>query len=222
MVFRNDMKKREKEAEEFFQEQEETDDLYKASDSDESDEYTADADTKTDKTEDDKTAETNTEELPSEAQANECEHLEANPKASAAQEGTEMELDLELDQTDACTINNEISETVEAENDSINQNDAIETPNVIELHTEPTELDDELDAMSTNKKVKLTFPSDFVPKLKGEKGFVIDLETNDVKPTPKTGVDELFERFMENAIAKPQRAETQDIGFGVLTDAIIS
>lgn len=86
---------------------------------------------------------------------------------------------------------------------------------VIEIHTARTELDDELDAMSTNEinkeKKKLSISTDYVPKLKGDKGLMIDFETNDLLPDPKTGVDELLTRFVKNALVKPQPVETQDI-----------
>lgn len=92
--------------------------------------------------------------------------------------------------------------------------DMMET-DVVEIHTARSELDEELDAMSTNEmnkeKKKLSIATDFVPKLKGDKGFVIDLETNDLLPTPKTGVDELLTRFVKNVLVKPQAVETQDV-----------
>lgn len=202
------MKKREKEAEEFFQQQE-VDDVSSAklSDSDDDEDYTGEtSETATKLMEDDEKS----EELTSEVQPNidmnvECENIQDNLNTSATQ------IDAELNKPEEC-INQDISENAHGDQ-SDNPINPDGTRDVIELHTNQTELDDELDAAITNKKVKLTFPTDFVPKLKGEKGFVIDFETNDVKPVPKTGVDELFERFMGNAVVKPQRVETQDIGF---------
>lgn len=89
-----------------------------------------------------------------------------------------------------------------------------ESTEIIEFHTVRTELDDELDGIKTNdeKIPKLSIPTDYVPKLKGDKGFIIDFETNDLKPAPKTGVDELLSRFMKNALVKSNEAETQDVG----------
>lgn len=203
---RDDLKKREQEAVEFFQEQE-TDDNWnsRASDSDESEEEQENKDMDEPKNEDEKP-----EELPNEVQSNECEDLQKNLDASTAKETEELEKSKEI-------VINETSDKG-IENESRDQNNAIEATDMIELHTIQTELDDELDAMPTNtNKIKIPFPTDFVPKLKGEKGFVIDLETNDVKPIPKTGVDELFERFMGNAVVKPQKVETQDIRFDSLT-----
>lgn len=210
-ICREEMKKREKEAEEFFQ-QEEIDDVSNAklSESDDDEDYTAETSgAATNSTKDDE----KTEELPSEVQPNidmnaDCENIQENLIATTTQ------MDVELNKPEE-SINHETSENGHGNksDDPINLDG---TSDVIELHTNQTELDDELDAAIINKKVKLTFPTDFVPKLKGEKGFVIDLETNSVKPVPKTGVDELFERFMENAVVKPQKVETQDIGFDAL------
>lgn len=95
--------------------------------------------------------------------------------------------------------------------EAINKIDVNTATDVIEIHTSRTELDDELDMMTTNseKKKTLPVPMDYVPRLKGDKGLVIDLETNDVKPFPKkTGVDELLSRFVKNALVKPQMTES--------------
>ncbi|XP_031632211.1 claspin isoform X2 [Contarinia nasturtii] len=82
---------------------------------------------------------------------------------------------------------------------------------VSEIEAFSNALDVQLETIPMNKdKVKLSIPTDHVPKLKGEKGFVIDFETNDLKPMQKTGVDELLERFKKNVQANPHANDTQD------------
>lgn len=90
---------------------------------------------------------------------------------------------------------------------------------IVLFHTVRTELDDELDGLlpstssakpvASNAKSSL-FPS-IVPKLQGDSNFMIDLETNDLKPKEKTGVEELFSRFLKHAATKPKAAVTQDV-----------
>lgn len=91
--------------------------------------------------------------------------------------------------------------------------------NIIEFHTERTELDDELDNMDVVVPAKrktdiLSLINISAPKLRGDSGMIIDLETNEIKPKEKTGVDQLVERFVKNAFVKPTNCnmESQDIG----------
>ncbi|XP_055305136.1 claspin [Sitodiplosis mosellana] len=195
--YMHECKEREQEAEEFFQEQE-TDECWnsKASDSDESEEEDAGGA--------EMMVAEKPEELPDEIKSNECEEVQINSNTSATKTNEELDKSVESN-------NHGISENGN-DGPTDDQTNAIESEVAIELHTSHAELDYELnDTVAPNKKVKPTFPTDFVPKLNGEKGFVIDLETNDVKPMPKTGVDELLARFIENAVVKPQKVETQDI-----------
>lgn len=91
--------------------------------------------------------------------------------------------------------------------------------NTIEFHTERTELDDELDKMEVVMPAKrkteiLSLANILTPKLEGDSGMMIDLETNEIKPKEKTGVDQLMERFVKNAFAKQidSNIESQEIG----------
>lgn len=84
----------------------------------------------------------------------------------------------------------------------------------MELHTEKTELDLELDHMIAKERRNklLSIVSTSAPKLSGGNGMVIDLETNEFKLKEKTGVEKLVERFVKNVFVKPAEAESQDIG----------
>lgn len=109
-------------------------------------------------------------------------------------------------------INETVSNGSENQNTEISENH--KEINMIELHAIRTELDDELDAMPTTsepKNLKLPVTTDFIPKLEGDKGLIIDFETNDLKPMPKTGVEELLTRFVTNALVKPHVPEFQDV-----------
>lgn len=93
-----------------------------------------------------------------------------------------------------------------------------ESFNVIELHTEQTELDDELDKMIAKDQRKsrleavLSVATLSAPKLSGGSGMVIDLETNELKPKEKSGVDILVERFVKNTVVKSVNTESQEFG----------
>lgn len=85
---------------------------------------------------------------------------------------------------------------------------------IIELHTERNDLDKELDQMdapvaqvSNRKRNIAAFAPLCAPKLGGGTGMIIDLETNVIKPQPKSGVDLLVERFVQNAIVKPSHGQ---------------
>lgn len=92
-----------------------------------------------------------------------------------------------------------------------------ESFNVVELHSEQTELDKELDKMIAKDKRKsrleavLSIATLGAPKLSGGSGMLIDLETNELKPNV-SGVDILVERFVKNAIVKSANTESQEFG----------
>lgn len=178
------MKKRNEEAEEFFQEQEdvETSD-FNANDNDDSD-----FEPKNDSETIDKLGETKL----NDSAENVC--------------STVVSPNFEILQNDNGDEGGQEGQTAE-------NTESTRVTDVIELHTIRTELDDELDAMSTSatKKVQLSIPTGFIPKLNGDAGLIIDFETNDLKPMPKTGVDELLSRFVKNAIVKPHVTDSQDI-----------
>lgn len=91
---------------------------------------------------------------------------------------------------------------------------AILTTEETELNTMQIDFNAEVEAVQmTKNKTKLIVQTDHVPKLKGDKGFVIDFETNDLKPMPITGVDELFNRFMKSAVVRTHSCDTQDVRF---------
>lgn len=215
------MERRTQEAEEFFQEQEEESHsaaLIKSDDSDD-DDWT------------DKSAAKELKPAPpaqeeqmeieeADTQMNECQDTETLPLANSPIQANGSEAVVECtDATDVLEIDNE--------NKTDNQTSTTEQPiesedllpahaaNIIEFHTERTELDDELDAMLAGDHPKPSISTDFVPKLKGGDGLVIDLETNDLKqPTSQDGVQELFSRFIKNACVKKNATlETQNVGY---------
>lgn len=216
------MNKRTQEAEKFFQEDEDA----KMETNDGSSEEEADKST-TDET---KSLDTPKESISNELTANdECDsNIIASPPKLSTQEfdeaidGADGEIDSAIlpdnhltESSSEPTVNPSSNLTSDASPDlSTNLSSAspIEKAKEIELHTVRTELDDELDAMAASQtRVKLSIPPDQVPKLKGGQGFVIDFETNDLKPVPKSGVDELLSRFMKNTLVKPQGVESQDL-----------
>lgn len=94
----------------------------------------------------------------------------------------------------------------------------------IQIHTERTELDDELDGMDAPHappaKVPLSkrrldiaaLATISAPKLGGGTGMVIDLDTNEITPKPKSDVDLFVERFVQSAIVRPtNQTEEQEI-----------
>lgn len=106
-------------------------------------------------------------------------------------------------------LNNEIApvdEQVEVNepNEELNLQNDFDGP--IELHSVQTDLDIELDNMikldNRPKRDLSSIPLGPVPKLKGGSGMIIDLETNEIKPKEKSGIDELVERFVKNAVKK--------------------
>lgn len=114
------------------------------------------------------------------------------------------------------TVDNQMDGIDNGHSDPIlsNENERTEPTDILELHSVRTELDNELDGMKcdTVETSKLPMQTDYIPKLQGDKGFIIDFDSNDLKPAPKTGVDDLLTRFINNAIVKPHAAETQDVG----------
>lgn len=205
------MKKRTQEAEEFFQEEEEEEPNMEANKSDESEDE--------DWVDKSKTVEAKPADLPEETTesidipVNECQESE-NVEAPTPMELGTAENDVE------CPTEVMNEDYTENQPTDLIESDPIplaETPNVIKLHTVSTELDEELDAMilkeAKMERAKLSFPTNHVPKLKGDKGLLIDLETNDLKPVPTSGVDELLSRFMKSARAKSSAAESHDVRF---------
>lgn len=103
------------------------------------------------------------------------------------------------------------------EDQNMDQTECNRASDVIEIHTVRTELDDELDLLVENemKTKNLSIQTKHIPKLQGDRGLLIDFETNDLRPIPKTGVEELLTRFVKNALVKRNVAETQDVRFVV-------
>lgn len=105
-----------------------------------------------------------------------------------------------------CSIDESTTQNTETNQESTPKKDEDELPQVVELHTERTELDEELDNMirldNKPKRDLSNIPLINAPKLKGNSGMIIDFETNELKPREKTGVDELVERFVKNAVKK--------------------
>lgn len=86
----------------------------------------------------------------------------------------------------------------------------------IELHTTASDLDLELDQMIAEDRKKssiakiLALSNISAPKLHGQKDMVIDLETNEIMPREKLGVEELKERFIKHVIPKVQPENLQN------------
>lgn len=96
----------------------------------------------------------------------------------------------------------------------------------IALHTEKSELDSELDKMihEENRRKKLQALSlaldvHAAPKLSGNRNMIIDFESNEVKPRVKSGIEELQERFLQNAMKKP-KVENQSSKLSVFNTEI--
>lgn len=203
--YRNGLKKREKFTEQFFKD-EEADGIFNTIASDhyhEREKHGGIPETK---------AAEKVEEQSGEIQSIECKEFQENPNSSPIRSQINEGL------ANSEESHNQIDQN-ENDDQTHGQNITIESADLTDLQTDNIELSDELNTadtlntVATKKITKPIIPTDFVPKLKGFEGSVIDLETNDVKPKQKTGINELFERFMENAIAKPQKAETQEIRF---------
>lgn len=218
------MKKRSQEAEEFFQEEEEEDQpnatALKSDDSEDEDWVDKSKANESKPTEDD------TKETPepiehdlTEFQIMEIDAIPSQSDICHAEDAPECIDAVNNENEDKLTNENENEDKIPNENDCSEPIEMDSTPlpkasNVIKFHTERTALDDELDGILPKEmRPKLSIPSDHVPKLKGDKGFVIDFDTNDIKPMQTTGVDELLNRFMKNACVKKTGAESQDIGF---------
>lgn len=210
------MERRTQEAEEFFQEQEEecvpSSAIIKSDDS-EDDDWTDKSLAKETKPPEEAL------ETPEilDTQMNECQETEDPPPVSDpspiqpnASENVVQCTDV-TDIIDECN-ENENQTTVEQPTESNPE----QVSHAIEFHTDRTELDDELDGM-LEKEIhpKPSIPTDYyVPRLKGENGFVIDLETNDLKPKSQDGLDELFSRFIKSAcVKKSTTTETQNVGY---------
>lgn len=119
---------------------------------------------------------------------------------------------------------NAISIPEASELDDIGMTDSIDQPSTSakaagqssEIHTERTDLDDELDEMirserKSKRQSVLSIATLGAPKLSGASGMVIDFETNELKPKEKSGVENLVERFMKNALVKTPKADSQDV-----------
>lgn len=149
------------------------------------------------------------------------EETNTEPMISATEETntdiapTQIEISTALDEAMATT--NPAVENMD-ENSVEEAVEMTESFNVVELHTEKTELDNELDKMIAKDQRKsrlaamLSITTLNAPKLSGGSGMVIDLETNEMKPKEKSGVDMLVERFAKNAIVKSVNIESQEIG----------
>lgn len=192
------MKKRTQEAEEFFKDEEET-----ANVEQESDQSDEEYDPSTAMNEDKSPTK------PKEDAPNTDENYSTTAPLLEQENALETPIETAPAEIMECEHVNDI-----ADQSTSDHKPPAESTEIIEFHTVRTELDDELDGIKTNdgKIPKLSIPTDYVPKLKGDKGFIIDFETNDLKPAPKTGVDELLSRFMKNALVKSNEAETQDVG----------
>lgn len=212
------MEKRTLEAEEFFQEQEEeytpSSALIKSDDSEDGD--------WTETVKETKPAEA-TPEIPeisenSDTQMNECQETEILPPASEPlpMESNASEIAVEYADVTANISGGEDNENITENQMTEEQLTESNPTHTLEFHTDRTDLDDELDALieNDNARPKPSIPTDFVPKLKGQDGFVIDLETNDLKPKSQDGIYELFDRFIKNAcVKKSAAAETQNVGY---------
>lgn len=221
---REEMERRTREAEEFFQEQEEEcvpSSAIKSDDS-EDDDWTDKSSAKVTKTPEEAPTSDTPEIL--DIQMIECDEIEIPASASEPQpmptQPNESENTVEYaDITD--TIDKHI-EDGETDSQMIveqpTETDPVLASHAIEFHTDRTELDDELDAMlekEINVRPKPSISTDYVPKLKGGDGFVIDLETNDLKPKSQDGIQELFSRFIKSACVKKNAAaaETHNVGY---------
>lgn len=128
---------------------------------------------------------------------------------------TQIEIVATLDE--AMQITNPAVENID-ENSVEQAVEMTESFNVVELHTEQMELDNELDKMIAKDRRKsrletaLSIATLSAPKLSGGSGMVIDLETNELKPKEMSGVDILVERFVKNAVVKSVNNESQEIG----------
>lgn len=228
------MERRARETEEFYQEQEEecvpSSAIIKSDDS-EDDDWTNKSSTKETKLPENEpseeppevSAEVPVNETPEniDMQTNECQEIEAltstfEPLPSTSEQPPTQSNDSE--HAVECIDDTEIVEKLtESENqmdvEQPKKSDPVQASHSIEFHTERTELDDELDAMlEAEIRPKPSIPTGFVPKLKGGDGFVIDFETNDLKPKSQDGVQELFSRFLKNAcVKKNATAETQSV-----------
>lgn len=197
------MNKRTKEAEEFFQDGEEEEDgeqLAHKSDDSEDEDWTDKAKVETDEP---------TESSKEIVDANNVHQQEMPMEVENSESVTENRIEDTNEFMDQSNDNNQMMETIVS-----NATTSEEPTNIITFHTERTELDDELDRMLRKEnRLKLDIPIDQVPKLKGDNRYVIDFDTNDIKLVPKSGVEELFSRFMKSACKKAPAAEQQDVGF---------
>lgn len=215
------MEKRTQEAEEFFQEQEEESTsaaLIKSDDSDDDDWTDKNASKEA------KPPVEQEEEMPkiTDTQMDDCRDIEM-PEYTPAK--SPIQPDASETVAECVEVTDTIDNGMEIDKESSNIEEPLDegtlkptqAPDIIEFHTERTELDDELDAMIENDLLpKPSTSNGFVPKLKGESGLVIDLEANDfeAKPISQDGVDELFSRFLKNACVKKNvSAEMQNVRY---------
>lgn len=140
--------------------------------------------------------------------------------ASTEAEPTEMEPDMDVSMADVET-------QFETEPETLQETEVAgpsSTKQAIQIHTERTELDDELDGMDASQAPPAKAPLSkrqldiaalatiAAPKLGGGTGMVIDLDTNEITPKPKSDVDLFVERFVQSAIVKPtNHTEEQEI-----------
>lgn len=101
------------------------------------------------------------------------------------------------------------------------------TDNQIHLHTTKTQLDYEIDKLQEeNKKsnVRHSFCPNMknTPTLRGNNNMVIDFETNELKRKEKSGVDELFERFLKHSSKNTNaKNESTDLRYFFLVNFLI-
>lgn len=89
-------------------------------------------------------------------------------------------------------------------------------PKFTEFHTKKTQLDLDIDSIALPGEKKLSLlSSEYAPRLKGKQGMVIDLETNELKEKEKTGIDELFERFLKHSGKCLTKKEPEEIRYSL-------
>lgn len=87
-------------------------------------------------------------------------------------------------------------------------------PRFTDFHTKKTQLDLEIDSIALpGEKKQSLLSAEYAPRLKGKQGMVIDLETNELKEKEKTGVDELFERFLKHSGKCLTKKEPEEIRY---------
>lgn len=107
-----------------------------------------------------------------------------------------------------------VSEPVPTTSENQTPTSSEHIPKFTELHTKKTQLDLDIDSIALPGEKKLSVLSaEYAPRLKGKQGMVIDLETNELKEKEKTGVDELFERFLKHSGKCLTKKEPEEIRY---------